>query len=149
MGGLFSRSVDVSEIERLYEKQLQRQIVIAADAVSEREALKLATRKNLLLWEFFAATTIGSCIVFYSAKAQNKMILVPLIPMFMAIGFHADQTTQEYADTIRKTAEDVLKNDRLSGLNNLRLIGGPITLTELDERRKRWQCKDEVSLIKS
>ncbi|KAI6196538.1 hypothetical protein M3Y94_01121400 [Aphelenchoides besseyi] len=108
----------------------------------------MATRKNLLLWELFAATTIATTIVFYSAKANNKIILVPLIPMFMTIGFHADQTTQEYADTIRKSAEEVLKNDRLNGPNNLRLIGGPITLSELDERRKRWQLKDQIPLIK-
>ncbi|KAI6234117.1 hypothetical protein M3Y99_00846000 [Aphelenchoides fujianensis] len=137
MGAFFSRPPDVAHIERIYDKQLQRQIVVATNAEIEREALKLAHRKQLLLWEVLGVGTFAATILVYSGRAKNKLVLLPIVPLVVLVGFHADQTTADFSTAIRKAAADLLADRNEAA--TLRLVGGPITLAELNERRARWK----------
>ena len=80
-----------------------------------------------------AAIAIGTFA--YSMKAQNKLIILPAVPILMLVGYHAQQCTPTHNTNVHIAADALLQTP--AGAEQVRLVGGPITLAELDRRRAR------------
>jgi len=126
-----------------YDKQMQRQIALAERLFEERQALKKARKKELLLWEYFAGGTIVVATVYYGLKKKNKFAFIPTVPIVMLVGYHHEQCSEEFDKAVRKHADRIFNDPAQRA--HIRPIGGAITLKELDERRKRWASSAVVN----
>lgn len=57
----------------------------------------------------------------------------------MLCGYRIEQCFCQNADKIKKNAEEILVTEKV--MNQIKLIGPPITLNELDMRRQRKSIK--------
>uniref|UniRef100_A0A1I7ZMU4 Transmembrane protein n=1 Tax=Steinernema glaseri TaxID=37863 RepID=A0A1I7ZMU4_9BILA len=120
-----------ANLEAEYNKKMEETIVLRTMQMENKEALKLAQRREQMAWEAFGVSTTTIALMFAARILQNKLLIVPMVPLIMGMGYRYDQCYGEHATNIRAKASEILKND----LNILKLPGKEITLAELDSRR--------------
>jgi hypothetical protein len=150
MGSAQSQTNDIRALEKLYDKQMRRQIFLTEHFFAERQANKVifqfiqrpsyfqqAQLHELLIWEYLGAAAVTISTVLYGLKTQNKFAIVPLVPVIMIVGYHTEKSKNEYSMKIRKAASHILDDPEQAAC--VKPVGGPITLAELDSRRKKWK----------
>ncbi|VDM37104.1 unnamed protein product [Toxocara canis] len=77
-----------------------------------------------------AASTVTLALVVTAALLKNKFMGVPIIALVMGAGYRYDKCYGDHDKEIRDCAERLLREDR----RRFEMIGGPITLAEIDDR---------------
>ncbi|KAI6184507.1 hypothetical protein M3Y97_00603900 [Aphelenchoides bicaudatus] len=138
---------DAVRFEKLFDRQMQREIVLAEQLFKEKRALERARLHEIVFWEFLAAGTIAASALFYGMRMKNRFAVVPAVPFIMIAGFHGEMCTDRFEKDVKKEAERILNDPKER--KYVQPIGGSITLAELDQRRKRWDIHREIPLVQN
>ncbi|VDK17401.1 unnamed protein product [Anisakis simplex] len=139
MGSVFSTKTNndvdsgvVDRLSRAYDQQILNQIALHNLQFEQRRSVELATNRESIGWELMAASTVTVALVMTAAFLKNKFMAVPIIALVMGAGYRYDKCYGEHDQEIRECAERLLGEDR----RRFEVIGGAVTLSEIDERIK-------------
>ncbi|TMS34596.1 hypothetical protein L596_002153 [Steinernema carpocapsae] len=123
--------LSAAKLKELYNERMEEEIALRTMQLEQEEAVKLAHRRDQLTWEVLGTATTVVALTAAARFIQNKLIIVPMVPLIMGVGYRYEQCYGEYAANIRAKASEILHKE----CEVLRLPGQQITLAELDSRR--------------
>ncbi|CAJ0608131.1 unnamed protein product [Cylicocyclus nassatus] len=100
---------------------------------AQKRALELVRHQDLFTFEFAAATSMACILLAAGSITKRKDFAIPIAPLVMWAGYRYENAFGENHEVVKDKAEALLKK----GDPRLNLVGGPITLKEIDAYRER------------
>ncbi|WKX96345.1 hypothetical protein Q1695_012641 [Nippostrongylus brasiliensis] len=140
MGQLFSSGgMDrrkATELKIINDDFIEAEIALKNVQFAEERALKIIQQQEQFMWEFFGASTMIIVLVAAGAATKRKDFAVPIAPLVLGTGYRYDCAFGRNHETVKEAAETLLKkNDP-----RIQMVGGPLTLKEVDAYRARHFC---------
>ncbi|CAD6195576.1 unnamed protein product [Caenorhabditis auriculariae] len=130
MKGMKSALFD--EIKRDADEKMELRLAMLDLNNNQNEALELSKRREQFGFEVLAAATTTAVLLAAGSIYKRKDLVVPIVPLIMGIGYRYDAAFGTNRESIRESAEKILKtNPEL-----VQPIAGAITLRQIDEYRK-------------
>ncbi|MFH4979938.1 hypothetical protein AB6A40_006647 [Gnathostoma spinigerum] len=137
MGNILSSSSSDSlfsgQLQKAYDKQIETLIALHSLQFEQKNAYELAKRRDSLSWEFLGAGTLIATIIAIAPIYKSKLLAVPLVPLVFGVGYRYDQCYGSHEQEVKDNA-NILFNSKPKQFS---IIGGPITLQQLDDRIKK------------
>ncbi|VDK63760.1 unnamed protein product [Cylicostephanus goldi] len=94
---------------------------------------QLVRHQDLFTFEFAAATSMACILLAAGSITKRKDFAIPIAPLVMWAGYRYENAFGENHEVVKDKAEALLKK----GDPRLNMVGGPITLKEIDAYRER------------
>ncbi|ETN75396.1 hypothetical protein NECAME_03778 [Necator americanus] len=122
-----------AELKLLNDDFIEAEIMLKNLQFAQERATKFVRLQDLFTFEFGAAATVTCILVAAGAIYKRKDFAIPIAPLIMGLGYRYDNAFGEKHEVVREHAETLLKaNDE-----RLKVVGGPLTLKEVDAYRER------------
>ncbi|XGW11909.1 hypothetical protein V3C99_012964 [Haemonchus contortus] len=125
-----------SELRMLNDDFIEAEIVLKNLQLAQERAVKLVEQQERFSWEFLGIGTVAVILVAAGAISKRKYVqdfAVPIAPLVMGLGYRYDCAFGTNHEVVRDQAESMLKRND----SRLQLVGGPITLRDVDAYRER------------
>uniref|UniRef100_A0A0K0FFB4 Plasminogen receptor (KT) n=1 Tax=Strongyloides venezuelensis TaxID=75913 RepID=A0A0K0FFB4_STRVS len=118
------------DLSEFYDRQFEREAVFQ-ELLDERDrAIELAKERSMFAWFTGASLTSSFPMLYAAHRFKNRMLLLPIIPIFMINGYHYDKYFGDNLNTIKSSAENIMLREK----HLLKQVGGTVTLHEIDKR---------------
>uniref|UniRef100_W6NQK7 Uncharacterized protein n=1 Tax=Haemonchus contortus TaxID=6289 RepID=W6NQK7_HAECO len=122
-----------AELRLLNDDFIEAEIVLKNLQLAQERAVKLVEQQERFSWEFLGIGTVAVILVAAGAISKRKDFAVPIAPLVMGLGYRYDCAFGTNHEVVRDQAESMLKRND----SRLQLVGGPITLRDVDAYRER------------
>ncbi|KAK5969049.1 hypothetical protein GCK32_011794 [Trichostrongylus colubriformis] len=122
-----------AELKVLNDDFIEAEIVLKNLQLAQERAVKLSERRELFTWEFLGVSTMAIIVLVAGAVSKRKDFAIPLAPLVMVLGYRYDTAFGTNHELVRDKAEEMLRRKD----ERIKVVGGPITLNEVDAYRQR------------
>ncbi|EYB81410.1 hypothetical protein Y032_0384g401 [Ancylostoma ceylanicum] len=122
-----------AELRLLNDDFIEAEIVLKNLEFAQQRAARLVKLQDLFTFEFAAGATMACILLAAGSITKRKDYAIPIAPLVMGLGYRYDNAFGDTHKVVRENAEALLKaNDE-----RLKMVGGPLTLKEIDAYRER------------
>ncbi|KJH51923.1 hypothetical protein DICVIV_01904 [Dictyocaulus viviparus] len=123
-----------ADLKKLEDNIIEGEIVLKNLQLAQEQALKIAESRERFTWEFAGVATMVCILLVAGSISKRKDFAIPIAPLIMGLGYRYEYAFGTSIETIVGSAEALLNtNDE-----KLRIVGGPLTLKEVDAYRVKY-----------
>ncbi|CAJ0586938.1 unnamed protein product, partial [Mesorhabditis spiculigera] len=116
-------------LKKFYDSQFEEQLALRNIIETQKRAVQATEKRHAAVWESLLAIASSAIVLAVSYKMKRPEFALPIVPLVMAAGFHADTAFGEAQTMIQEKAEQIYNNER----QRIEWPGGAITLREIDQ----------------
>ncbi|KAK6052025.1 hypothetical protein COOONC_10471 [Cooperia oncophora] len=127
---------NAAELKMLNDDFIEAEVVLKNLQAAHQRAVELIERQERFTWEFLGIGTMAVVLLAAGAFSKRKYIqdfAIPIAPLVMGLGYRYDCAFGTNHEQVRDNAEAMIKRKD----DRIRMVGGPLTLSEVDAYRER------------